>query len=65
MSKKYTSKDIISILKFSKGKDIPPKEILKEYNTYINNRLELDDEKLLENVGIFEHTLSDMEGRLA
>jgi hypothetical protein len=55
--KEYTKEDVISILDFSKGKDIASKNILSNWLKDKNNRIENKDEHGLSVVGIFEHPI--------
>ena len=57
MSKEYTSKEVLSIIDFTKGKTIQSKEILLDWMKDRNNKIETSDEHGLSVVGIFEHPI--------
>lgn len=55
--KEYTKEDVVSVLDFSKGKDMSSKDILSNWLKDRNNRIEEKDKHGLSVVGIFEHPI--------
>jgi len=63
MKKEYTKEDVLSILDFAKSKTDESKDVLLKWKVDKSNRVEKEDEHGLSVVGIFEHPLTNKEGK--
>jgi len=61
--KEYTKEDIISILDFTKDKNIQSEKLLQLWTNRKNNQIEQSDEFGLSVVGIFEHPITNKHNK--
>ena len=62
-TKQYTTEDVISILDFSKDKNVKSKDALLQWEIDKCNRIDEKDEHGLSVVGIFEHPIKNKSGK--